>query len=1214
MSGKVEILSPGGFAPESYSPQQLQLLQQNEVKQTFSDKSYVEFFVLTLSKDQILQDYSFNNYSILNDGQSALTNNFSEIIVDPLSILENLGFDVGSYITYFNFLDKKIGSHLEQLYIFDISSDRKEVKIKSNSLSNLSLIEQTLEFITERENSEYFLDFYLNFGDNNLFIANNLQFNNSNPSDPYILIKLYNPLPESYDINDFLWVVTTIEEPRAFQVTFDEEPIVINDTVPLENPNFNIDVKDQVNNSTELLSLLDLQNTPLTSSFNQIDSIINRESIDINIDYTEFDNFVHFSSATTRLENFYYKIGLLESYSSSISSLNSLNPTVDLSSSLAVYESKINNIIKNFDGYDYYLYYESSSFSWPKTTSVKPYELAKIDSEAVSNWFGSVNENSPIYGGLIFTASLYDNTNKDNLKFSIPEYLRDDPDNAQYELFIDMVAQHYDNLWIYHREFTQKYNADNRLEFGVSKDIVVDAIRDFGVKLYQNNFSNDDLYTAFLGLTPDGASFPFPTITGSLPTPTGFEYVNNKISASSDIIPLDNVNKSLYKRIYHNIPYLLKAKGTIPGLRALITSYGIPDTILRINEYGGKDKINVNDWDHWQREFNYAFKTDGNNFITSSWQIPRAWNSNDEVPNTIMFRFKTNGLPTSNIPYSQSLWNKGDKVHIVLRYTGSAYTSASYSGSTVDPYYQYAHLDLYPNHNTAPNESASIYLPFFDGGWWSVKADRNETTANFTLSSGNKIYEEGNNGTSLGFFSSSIISASDDSEWYAIPDQSTFATSSIINGNTYNPFSGSLQEIRYYASTITGSMFKDYIMNPHSIEGNSINSSPTDLVFRASLGGELFTGSSSIHPKVSGSWVTTQSFSGSGDGFSYFNFNTTPTFVPNTEMFFADQPIAGLRNIIKDKIRVENNVIPEGNTISPYMSLSQMANISQSYTPNINYLEVAFSPTNEINEDIMDQIGYFNIGEYIGDPRLRSSSATSYPDLDNLRDDYFEKYTKNYNLKDFIRLIKFFDNSLFKMIKDFVPARASLASGIVVKQHLLERNKYPQPQLFHSNLEISGTVKPQWNNYEEEKIVRAVGGTGGVFDVVNSTTTSPSGSLGTGPDNRYHLTQSWSETVLTLSGSVEKVYSNQDEFYDGEFSGSQVTVTTQNLNAGCDPYKKTNPRALTYSGIRVYSGSALGENYNFTSWISDENHPTDGYISMYYDTIAFPLPIPNPNS
>ena len=70
----------------------------------------------------------------------------------------------------------------------------------------------------------------------------------------------------------------------------------------------------------------------------------------------------------------------------------------------------------------------------------------------------------------------------------------------------------------------------------------------------------------------------------------------------------------------------------------------------------------------------------------------------------------------------------------------------------------------------------------------------------------------------------------------------------------------------------------------------------------------------------------------------------------------------------------------------------------------------------------------------------------NYPDLDRLRDEYFSKYTHNYNLWDYIRLIKFYDNSLFKMIKDFVPARTSLATGIVIKPTLLERRKYPQPR------------------------------------------------------------------------------------------------------------------------------------------------------------------------
>ena len=75
---------------------------------------------------------------------------------------------------------------------------------------------------------------------------------------------------------------------------------------------------------------------------------------------------------------------------------------------------------------------------------------------------------------------------------------------------------------------------------------------------------------------------------------------------------------------------------------------------------------------------------------------------------------------------------------------------------------------------------------------------------------------------------------------------------------------------------------------------------------------------------------------------------------------------------------------------------------------------------------------------------LISSSDKSYPDLDVLRDAYFEKYITNYDVTDFIRLIKFFDNSLFKMIKDFVPARSNIDTGLIIKPHLLERNKIKQ--------------------------------------------------------------------------------------------------------------------------------------------------------------------------
>jgi hypothetical protein len=59
--------------------------------------------------------------------------------------------------------------------------------------------------------------------------------------------------------------------------------------------------------------------------------------------------------------------------------------------------------------------------------------------------------------------------------------------------------------------------------------------------------------------------------------------------------------------------------------------------------------------------------------------------------------------------------------------------------------------------------------------------------------------------------------------------------------------------------------------------GNTLNSSPLDLAFRASLGAELNSGSlESVHPKITGSWIVTQSFASDSD----FAYNTTPIFVP----------------------------------------------------------------------------------------------------------------------------------------------------------------------------------------------------------------------------------------------------------------------------------------------------------------------------------------------
>ena len=203
------------------------------------------------------------------------------------------------------------------------------------------------------------------------------------------------------------------------------------------------------------------------------------------------------------------------------------------------------------------------------------------------------------------------------------------------------------------------------------------------------------------------------------------------------MVPLDYLSSEVYNRIYHNLPFLLKKKGTIAGLRDLITAFGIPDTIFRINEYGGKDK-NTNTWDQWQNTYNYALYTSGSTYVSSSFVLNSSWGATNDRPQAVEFRFKTTGIPTPGY-YSQSLWSNDNGAALILKYTGSANTSGSYTGSVVDPYNEYGVIEYYPS-TASPSVTASVYLPFFNQGWWSILINKTSTT-DFTVYAKNNNYQ-----------------------------------------------------------------------------------------------------------------------------------------------------------------------------------------------------------------------------------------------------------------------------------------------------------------------------------------------------------------------------------------------------------------------------------------------------------------------------------------
>jgi hypothetical protein len=1165
----IQSVNPDTLEFQTYQSSDSELISSFNIEDIAFTSSYnkIEYYVLDANQNIILSNYDFKEYNLENNS----------IVIDPQTNLINQGFDEGQYYTLYNFVSPILNSSPTNTYfISEISSDRTELRLSSNTLDSQAIVNGYNDFITQNVTENYFPDFYLNFGDNNLLIANNILLVSSS-----ILIKLYEPLPPQFDLKAQLWVVNKLSDSIAYfleLITVLDNPENI---VSLRGPNLNLNIKDKINNSTDYTNYNTLQTSSSSSLSNQLNNILLNKSIRLNIDYSDYSNFIHFSSAETRLENFYYKLSLIEQYNQQYLSSSFTASNYYLTSSQNVYLNKIKELEEGFDGYEYYLYYSSGSTAWPKSNSTQPYINYPSTSSQGSAWLT----------GQLSTASLYDSENKDALVNGIPLYLREDPTNAPYELFIEMLGQQFDTLYLYYGEVSNKYNADNRIDAGVSRDLISDILKDFGIKIYQNNFSTDDLYSSFLGITNNLSLLP----------PTGSELITNYVTASNEVIPLENINVETYKRIYHNLPLLFKKKGTVEGLRLLINLYGIPDTILRISEFGGKNKLNANDWDQFQNQFNYEFFSTGSGYV--QYDIPitastaygtgsysSTFYGGTSFPSRSLsteFRFKTTGIPTTS-DFSQSLayFSPDFNYNIVLEYTGSGYTSGSYNGSIVDPYNQYGTLKLITNNGT----SASVYLPFFNSDWWSVLVTINETNPHTSsLFVKNKIYD-GYEGNKIGFQASSSVNGG---KYWLLQSQSfylSYPSNRTISGKTYTPFSGSFQELRFYTTKISESVFDDYVMNPYSIEGNELMGSQdslNSLIFRAPLGSVLdISGSTrtSIHPSIT-AFPPTQSFFFIGS--SNYKLSGSYQFLPNKEVMYLDQFPAGIKNIISSKIKIEDTVLPGENVLSPFRSLQQNYSVSESYTRDVNYVEVAFSPQNEINDDITSQLGYFNIGDYIGDPRqLVNTNVTEYPDFNKIRDYYFQKYQSNYNLKDYVRLIKYFDNSLFKLIKDFVPARTSLAAGVVIKQHLLERNRYSPAQASWLEEEYTASVKSFPYDYAEEVLVKPTGGTGGVFPDLNGSSSTNFTYPGA-----VNITQSWTYPFSGPTGLSYVTQSSQDEFFNGEFEGATILVSTGSLN-GDNPFLSGED----YVYLNNYRIIYFNNNYSKVE---------DGSLSNYIPNIGF---------
>ena len=187
-----------------------------------------------------------------------------------------------------------------------------------------------------------------------------------------------------------------------------------------------------------------------------------KTSVDLNLESDDlgFGNFVHFSSAERRLNNFKKKLELIENHNSNSASLLSVSSSNDRVLSI---ERKRQRVINSFDPYEHYLYYESSSYasssvgeyysaSWPKENSSSPYTLVHTSGSAASTWFTN-------WTGY---AEEFDRNNRDRLTNNVPLHVSTDTQNNTFLEFLDMTGQQFDEIWSYLKHFTDINERTNK--------------------------------------------------------------------------------------------------------------------------------------------------------------------------------------------------------------------------------------------------------------------------------------------------------------------------------------------------------------------------------------------------------------------------------------------------------------------------------------------------------------------------------------------------------------------------------------------------------------------------------------------------------------------------------------------------------------------------------------------------------------------------------
>ena len=542
------------------------------------------------------------------------------------------------------------------------------------------------------------LNTFIHLGDDKMALISNVRPDiETFPKLPYSNIyKLYEPLSEDIEVKDNVHIVREVMP--QYTETVELKPYEqMEDVTVLKIPDSPAESSPITKREVNLKSYEDLITTDPKLQAGIIDKFISGSDkpVELSVEYSQYENFINFSSAEKRLKNFKYKVQQIEQNTALSSSFVGV---VSGSVESLKYDKIIRDVKNNFDGYENYLYntvstYKSSSMgefpnaSWPKTgsgTYADPFVPVSSSHVDFTSWYGSI----PSKTGQLYSASLYDTENPNRIVNLLPQFVSEDLDNSQFIDFMDMIGQQFDELWSYIKGLSEITDRQSDLSKGFSKDLIYDLAKSLGWTA-EDGKDLLDLSQAGFGQKLEGDEYKLQT-SGSLDSP-----------------PEGDVSKEITKRLIASMPFLLKAKGTLGSLKGLLNCYGVPSTILRVREFGGLSEPKQRDAFEISRKFTKALGFRGGQYVSSSWADD---STTSRKPETVELRFRS--VSGSN----QTLIQKDTGWAIRLKDNGSADN--------------YGTVSFILSGSAGQKEVSSSLLPVFDGDYYSLMLQKQKVETN----------------------------------------------------------------------------------------------------------------------------------------------------------------------------------------------------------------------------------------------------------------------------------------------------------------------------------------------------------------------------------------------------------------------------------------------------------------------------------------------------